>query len=360
MDIEIISSGTIKTDGSYHGWPSVAVTNDGKLLAAASGNRECHICPMGRVRLYTSSDFGNSWDEGVQLSTGPLDDRDAGLCAAQNNVVLLSYFTSTYALMTPKESDPPHWNALRNSITVSTINKEHGFWMLRSHDNGKTWSEKYPVPVNNPHGPSLLSSGDLFFAGVEISSSPATQSNGARSSGKPVGAVSRDNGETWQIISDIPTPPGQEKSKLLELHSVEAPDGRIIVHIRNHNTTPASTWQTQSADGGVSWSQPRFICNGFPSHLAKLSGSRLIMSYSRRESGCGVRARISSDCGENWSSEIILYDQGICRDLGYPSTVELPDGSLFTLWYENVTGKEAGFSVHTPSKAVLKYLRWKL
>ena len=216
------------------------------------------------------------------------------------------------------------------------------------------------MPVSNPHGPALLGNGDLFFAGVEVSNSPATQSNGVRSSGKPVAAISRDNGINWEIISAIPAPPGQEKSKLLELHSVEAPNGRIIVHIRNHNTAIPTTWQTHSADGGVSWSQPRFICNGFPSHLARLSGKRLIMSYSWRESNYGVRARISSDSGENWSQEITLYDQGICRDLGYPSTVELPDGSLFTLWYENITGKEADFSISTPSKAVLKYLRWKL
>lgn len=358
--MKVLYSGVIKTDNTYHGWPTVALTKDGRLLAAASGNREGHICPMGRLRLYTSNDLGKTWDSGVQLSNGPLDDRDGALCVAADGSVLAAYFTSTYALMTPKKSDPPHWETLRNSITISDINREHGFWMRRSTDGGKTWSEKYPVPVSNPHGPTLLSDGTLFIAGVKKSESAAFQSGGYTTSGEPVAAVSHDNGLTWEIISDIPAPAGQSRSKLLELHGAEAPDGRIVVHIRNHNVSPVTIWQTSSSDGGKTWSEPHYVSNGFPSFLTRLSGNRLLMSYSYRQDNYGVRARVSGDSGETWSEEIILYDQGMCRDLGYPSTVELEDGSLFTLWYENISSDEKNFSTSNANRAVLKYMRWEL
>ena len=48
---------------------------------------------------------------------------------------------------------------------------------------------------------------------------------------------------------------------------------------------------------------------------------------------------------------MIISGDGIGGDLGYPSTVELADGSLLTVWYE--TMKE-------PKLAVLRQARWKL
>ena len=47
--------------------------------------------------------------------------------------------------------------------------------------------------------------------------------------------------------------------------------------------------------------------------------------------------------------EIILTDDAKSWDFGYPSTVEMADGTLFTLWYEN------------PGRAAkLRMLRWKI
>jgi hypothetical protein len=47
---------------------------------------------------------------------------------------------------------------------------------------------------------------------------------------------------------------------------------------------------------------------------------------------------------------MILSGDGIGGDLGYPSTVELPDGTLLTVWYE--TMKE-------PKLAVLRQATWR-
>ena len=358
--MNIISCGVINTDHTYHGWPTVAVTSEGRLLAAASGNRERHICPMGRCRLYISDDCGSSWSAAQQLSDGPLDDRDTGFCVCADGSILFTYFTSTYALLTPAADDPPHWQELRRSIPLDAVNREHNFWMRRSTDGGRSWSERFSVPVSNPHGPSLNLDGSLFIAGVKKSASPAYQSGGYLTSGEAVAAVSRDNGRNWEIISAIPVPAGQSGTKFHELHSVQAADGRLIVHIRNHNTSPASIWQTVSADGGYSWSEPEYLCGGFPSHLLRLRDGRLLMSYSWRQDNYGVRARVSADHGASWSGEITLYSGGSCHDLGYPSTVELADGSLFTLWYENISFEEKDFSIHKPARAVLKHCRWSI
>ncbi len=66
----------------------------------------------------------------------------------------------------------------------------------------------------------------------------------------------------------------------------------------------------------------------------KLADDRLLMTYGYRRAPFGVQARVSDDHGESWSEPMIVYGGGKTVDLGYPSTVQLDDGSLLTIWYE--------------------------
>jgi len=110
--------------------------------------------------------------------------------------------------------------------------------------------------------------------------------------------------------------------------------------------------QTESADGGSTWSVPHSIgVWGLPSHLLRLRNGRLLMSYGHRRPPFGNQARISADHGRTWSEAMIISGDGAGGDLGYPSTVELADGSLLTVWYEKL--KE---SPH----AALRQARWRI
>lgn len=345
MNVETIFTGTITNNPTYHGWPTVAITKDGELLAAASGNRQMHVCPYGRSFLYRSTDGGRTWTGPEILSQGPVDDRDTGLCVAADGSILINYFTSLCALYAKWEHDPA-WDAIKRGITLDILEREHGFWMRRSTDGGITWSEKYRTPVNNPHGPTLLKSGRLFMPGKDLDPAVGTE---ARMAAGMSAAVSDDNGVTWQILSAIPAPQGHDLKLCCELHAAEAADGTIIVQIRNHNTKGGTTWQTESADGGMTWSEPHYICDGFPSHLLTLKDGRILTTYGWRKSPCGIHAMISEDNGKTWGEELIIRTDAPNWDLGYPSTVEMPDGSFFTLWYES-NGKIAQ----------LRYSNWKL
>ena len=75
------------------------------------------------------------------------------------------------------------------------------------------------------------------------------------------------------------------------------------------------------------------------------------MSYGYRRPPFGNQARLSEDGGKSWSEPITISGDGIGGDLGYPSTVELDDGSLVTVWYEVMKGS---------SKAVLRQSKWAL
>ena len=116
---------------------------------------------------------------------------------------------------------------------------------------------------------------------------------------------SKDDGQSWKRLGQITTRKGDDPKNYHELHAVEATNGTLIAHIRNHNPkNNRETLQSESRDGGKTWSEP-FIVSG----------------------------------------------DGAGGDLGYPSTVQLNDGSLVTVWYEKLAKS---------SFAVLRQAQWTL
>lgn len=341
----------------YHGWPTLTRRQNGELLLVFSGGRESHVCPFGRVELMRSQDDGRTWRWPQVLLDGPIDDRDAGVVETVKGSILVTTFTSlAYADLLAKAEKLAsgtkgawtdvkfaEWRAVHNRISEEQRRKELGTWMIRSTDGGVTWSSRYAVPVNSPHGPISLTDGRVLYPGKELWT--AEQRIGV--------SHSSDDGQTWEWLATIPTRPGDDHRQYHELHGVECADGSLVVHIRNHNAQNArETLQTESTDGGKTWSVPHAInVWGLPSHLLRLKDGRLLMSYGYRRPPFGNQARISSDHGKTWSEPLVISQDGHSGDLGYPSTVECQDGSLVTVWYELL--KES-------PNAQLRQARWKI
>lgn len=325
---------------TYHGWPTLARKPSGELLLAYSGGREAHVCPYGRVELMRSNDDGESWSHPEVLLDTVIDDRDAGVLVTSAGTILVTTFTSlVYQAQLAKH---PDWQAVERRATQAQREALLASWMLRSTDGGTTWSAPYRVPVNSPHGPVTGRGGRLWYPGKQLYSK--TQEIGI--------AESSDDGRTWRWTSAIPSRPGDDVRQYHELHGVETAEGLRIVHIQNHNpANDRETLQTESRDGGRSWSVPHPIgVWGLPSHLLRLRDGSLLMSYGYRRAPMGNHARISRDQGRTWSEPVILSDDGT-GDLGYPSTVELSDGRLLTAWYEKV---------NSALRAVLRLVSWRL
>ena len=62
---------------------------------------------------------------------------------------------------------------------------------------------------------------------------------------------------------------------------------------------------------------------------------RVVRADGCRREPYGIRARISRDDGGTWEPEIVLRDDGPTGDLGYPRSVERPDGQVVTAYYFN-------------------------
>jgi hypothetical protein len=341
----------------YHGWPTVTRRRSGQLVLVWSGGREAHVCPFGRVELMTSDDEGRTWTWPRVLLDTAIDDRDAGAVETAKGTLLVTTFTSLAyesALQRAEKVKPnetgawptdrlERWQAVHRRLTAGQRRAELGSWILRSTDGGVRFSARIRCPVNSPHGPIQLADGRLLYAGKELWSEK-----------NRVGLCeSVDDGQTWRWLAAIPTRPGDDHRAYHELHAVEAADGRIVVHIRNHNKrNERETLQSESIDGGRTWSVPGSIdVWGLPSHLLRLHDGRLLMTYGHRREPFGNQARLSQDNGCTWSDPIAISDDGTNGDLGYPSTVQLADRSLLTIWYEKMAGND---------KAALRQANWTM
>ena len=264
----------------YHGWPTLARRANGELLVAFSGGRERHVCPFGRVEWMRSKDNGVTWSWPQVLYDGPIDDRDAGVLETKKGTILVTTFTSlAYEPILARAqnaktgepgafSDPKlllEWEAVHHRISPEQRKAELGCFVLRSTDGGIRWDSRYRVPCNSPHGPVNLDDGRLLYAGKALWGD------------NRVGFwESTDDGVSWQELAILPTRVGDNPDKYHELHAIQAADGRIICHIRNHNDKDnLETLQSESMDGGKTWSIPHAIgVWGLPSHLLRTKSGR--------------------------------------------------------------------------------------
>jgi hypothetical protein len=85
--------------------------------------------------------------------------------------------------------------------------------------------------------------------------------------------------------------------------------------------------------------------------LLRLRNGQLLMTYGHRRAPFGNQARLSEDHGRTWSEPLLISGDAAGGDLGYPSTVELDDNALLTVWYELLIGSP---------RAVLRQAKWTI
>ena len=326
----------------YQGWPTVCVDENGVLYAACSGNRLGHLCTYGKNFLYKSFDGGKSWTPPMIINDTKLDDRDAGLTYLGNGKLMLTYFCHPWQFYDGSRQ----WiNGYTDAVTLpmatglmdgySNLAEEdnaYGSFVRLSEDYGNTWGKAVKVPVSAPHGPIKLHNGKLFFFGKEFHSDDPELEGGAI-----YAFESEDEGKTWKKLCMVDFPEGMTRKNMHEPHAIELPDGRIVGAIRAQGEGVPhgfSMYICYSDDGGRSFTHPTCLgVSGSPPHFMLHSSGALILTYARREAPFGERAMISYDGGKTFGDEIVL-STAYSGDLGYPSTAELPDGSLISVYYE--------------------------
>ena len=321
----------------YQGWPTVCKDENGVLYAACSGHRLEHVCPFGKNLLYVSYDEGNSWSAPSIINDTPLDDRDAGLTPLGDGKMLMTYFNNSAAFYMNRDKNNPAVDpfvaaAYKIWEKLPEEEKRAGSYCMLSHDGGRSFTERYEAPVSSPHGPVKLSDGRLLYLGRGTDHKDIPEDG-------IYACESLDCGKTWKVISHIKKSEDMTDAELMcEPHLVELGDRTLLGAIRVQTSGRGAyftVYTCTSNDRGREWTTPKAtgIC-GSPPHMILHSSGAIILTYARRAGELGEYARISLDNGKTWSEEKRISPPSPSPDCGYPSSVELSDGSIITVYYQ--------------------------
>ncbi len=238
------------------------------------------------------------------------------------------------------------WEAGVNRWQAETENDlSEGSYLRISEDGGKTFGEIIKVPVASPHGPIQLKNGKLLFFGNRYINTLERIIDCYES---------EDGGKRWNYCGTVAPINNNSAIPVHEPYAIELDNGTILGIIRVHEDPDANKfcmYKTFSNDGGKTWTTPEYLCPGSPPHVMKHSSGALVLTYTLRYGTFGQCARISYDGGKTWGDEILLCDNAVDWDSGYCTSVELDDGSIYTVYYQKAYGD---------SHCSLMYTKWNL
>ena len=285
--------------GGYEAFPDVCRLADGRLFCVFYDGYTHVSLPNekypngGRISGCFSSDEGHSWSKPFVVIDTPADDRDPSAVQLADGRILCNYFTYE-----PVEGESP-----RCATRIA-----------ESSDGGKTWTEPrtvYPgVPCSSPI--RVLSDGRLIL--------PTYIENNSEHCGSL--GISDDGGKTWSKTIIIPN--GGMRLDA-ETDVIERKDGSLYALEREKMAFSIST------DRGETWSVSEPV--GFPGHcpyFLRHSSGTIFVAFRVPNTSM----RFSRDDCATWS-ENILVDEVIGA---YPSMVELKDGSILIIYYEEGSG----------------------
>lgn len=288
--------------GGYEAFPDVCRLSDGRLMSvfyAGYGHVSLPTdrLPMGgRVAFCMSSDEGRTWNKAGVLYDGPHDDRDPSIVQLKTGRLICNFFSLG------KSGDPK-----KNWIG-------HGSWLVTSDDLGRTWSKPRQVaPDAGCSSPVReLSDGRLILGMYRETKGVA---NGAV-------IFSDDDGDTWSKVIDIDN--GGHRLDA-ETDIIELKDGTLYAAQR-----PKMCFSV-SKDRGKTWTVSKPM--GFAGHCPYFLRTRdnIILLAHRVPS---TSLHYSLDECKTWSKNVLI--DGV--DGAYPSMVNLKDGSVLVVYYEEGGG----------------------
>ncbi|WP_409342081.1 exo-alpha-sialidase [Paenibacillus sp. MBLB4367] len=307
----------------------------------------------GVIVARRSTDDGLTWSSPTVIVDDTVDDREPNLLVLRNGNMLMSYYDYV----------PSRINRRRVYVRMST-------------DNGATWGPPAIPPTlayDNIRGqaaasgePVELNNGDILLPIYVIRSHDGNL-------GKWGTHVlrSRDGGHTWLKEDErvVMWDGVGGTTDYTEPALADLGNGHIMMVARtarpvgDPNADIAKI--SHSYDYGETWTTPVDEPSLKPHgpHILKLKGGSHFLTYGDRSNVWGqgrpVVGRMYLDT-KGWSyteSKLIYNTSGVFFDMAYPTSVELDDGRIFTVYYDRWRGILAGtYTRPTPYKLDL----WKM
>jgi alpha-L-rhamnosidase len=285
---------------------TIAETPEGLIAAWFGGTKEGNkdVC------IWTSHLVNNKWTEPAKVADGVINDSVRYACY---NPVLYQVPDGELLLFYKIGPNVAGWTG----------------WMMRSKDNGKTWSAREALPAGFL-GP--IKNKPVLIGGKLICPS-STERNGW----KVHFEITPDFGKTWHKTDSIND--GKMVSAIQPSILTYA-DGRMQVLCRSKNRTINESW---SNDGGKTWSPMTASLlpnNNSGTDAVTLKDGRQLLVYNHVKpdaslpNGKGARTPLNvavSKDGKNWEAAIILEDSPVSQ-YSYPSVIQSKDGMVHIVY----------------------------
>jgi hypothetical protein len=210
-----------------------------------------------------------------------------------------------------------------------------------STDRGKTWQGPFRLPLFDQKG--IAARTDYIVTGKQDCTLFLTAPKADANEGRPLCARTADGGKTWKFVAWIGEEP---KGYAIMPATVRLGEGELLSAIRRHEGTRNWIDIYRSRDSGKSWTFAGTPVpdtgEGNPPSMIRLADGRICLTYGYRAKPFSIRACLSAEAGKTWGRQIILRDDGGGRDIGYPRSVQRPDGKIVTVYYfwDRKTGPE--------------------
>lgn len=324
----------------YSSWPSIEKLQNGDIVIAfcEAARRPIitHLDPTSHNVLVRSQDNGKTWSEfPSQIRSYDFYSMDdPGIMQLSNGDILVNAYRKTcIPAEMSKMPEYEDFKIIKPFPWAVDLLPDQTF-IFRSEDNGKTWKKPVQIDVS-PH----FQSGCTLLPIVELPNGtlllPCYDEKCEHKGIEPSKAFvikSKDNGRTWGNISMIAE---DEKIGFYEPALLALP-GKIIAMLRTHKSGGWYLYQSNSYDNGETWSRAiRTEMWGYPAHLLHLRDGNILCTYGYRRKPFGIRGCISYDSGESWGikNEIIIRDNFLNANLGYPTSIQFGDGKILTVYY---------------------------
>jgi alpha-L-rhamnosidase len=285
---------------------TIAETSSGLIAAWFGGTREGHkdVC------IWTSRMVDNKWTAPVMVADGVIND------------------TTRYACYNPVLFQVPGGELLLFYKIGPRVSGWTG-WMMRSKDNGLTWSPREALPegfLGPVKNKPILHKGTLICAS-------STEKDGW----KVHFEYTKDFGKTW--TKSKPLNDGKIVSAI-QPSILTYKDGSMQILCRSKNRTINESW---SRDGGITWSEMKASSlpnnNSGTDAVTLKDGTQLLVynhvkPHDTLKNGKGARTPLNvaiSRDGKSWKAVLVLEDSPISQ-YSYPSVIESSDGMVHIVY----------------------------
>ena len=329
--------------GDYEAFPDVCRLRNSDLFVvfyAGTGHvtQPSEAAPRGgAVYGLRSRDEGRTWAAPFLVVDTPADDRDPHVCQLGNGDLLVTFFTLQYRK--------------KGELTL----EEGHVYVVRSTDGGDTWDQE-PTRV----GPTPYDDVEGFSSVFE--SGPPMQLKGGHLIVPVYGTVtvkprhyetammhSADFGKTWaDAVRVDPEQSAGFSYGFCEASLTRLADERLITVMR------PGMHQSYSSDEGYTWTRAAKLPHpGDAPTVIRTTDN--VLAVGHRTPGTAVT--LSADDGATWGTPCRIDTVGGA----YPGLVELGDGSILCIHYEEGAGssiRAAVFRVELAARLQNLQERW--